>query len=431
MAVDRKAEIAAIKEKRKLIKDTLKLQQDITGEMVREAETAEGTDKILNKIFGTRAKASQLEKEMNDALASGNKDRIQQVNLSAQGAKASMAQMQSLKSSLGPISGLVKGAKAFQLAMLANPMLALVTGAIALYQAISKGAKAVREFQRQTGLSAMEAAKLELNFKKIALLNIDLEADNLRAAFVAARTELGASVDEAVALSDNIARGAAQTGQTEDQFVKVLSAMETVSDMSREQLINQMKTNALLIEAEGLAPTDVFADMASDTELMAKFTKDSGKNFQDAAIKAKKLGMSVATTAKSANSLLDFESSIEKQMEASLLLGRQINLDKARQLAFDDDLSGLQDEILKQVGGQAEFAGLRSVQKQALADAVGVDIAELSKLVKGNDAAAGEGSVATAGNEAEQLKGIHGQMVEANNTRVTMQGMKDLFADEG
>ena len=50
MAVDRKAEIAAIKEKRKLIKDTLKLQQDITGEMVREAETAEGTDKILNKI---------------------------------------------------------------------------------------------------------------------------------------------------------------------------------------------------------------------------------------------------------------------------------------------------------------------------------------------------------------------------------------------
>ena len=163
---------------------------------------------------------------------------------------------------------------------------------------------------------------------------------------------------------------------------------------------------------------------------MAKFTKDSGKNFQDAAIKAKKLGMSVATTAKSASSLLDFESSIEKQMEASLLLGRQINLDKARQLAFDDDLSGLQDEILKQVGGQAEFAGLRSVQKQALADAVGVDIAELSKLVKGNEAAAGEGSVATAGNEAEQLKGIHGEMVEANKNRVTKQSMKDLYTDD-
>ena len=41
-------------------------------------------------------------------------------------------------------------------------------------------------------------------------------------------------------------------------------------------------------------------------------------------------------------------SSINAQMEASMLLGRNINTDKARQLAFEGDLAGMQKEILKQ-----------------------------------------------------------------------------------
>ncbi len=414
------------------LKRTLSLNERINKVIDDQNSKIKDQGSFLDGIVGYTDNIDKANEAIADHLKKGTPLTEDMVKALEDGAGAS----DELGDAIGEIApglvGAAKGAQTMATAMSTalGPFGLIVAGAIILYKVISGAAKAVRGFQKETGLSAINATKLAAQFKIMAMANADLEEDSLKAAFVAARTELGATVDESFALSDNIARAAAQTGQTEDQFTKVLSAMETVSDMSREQLINQMKTNALLIETEGLAPTDVFADMASDTELMAKFTKDSGKNFQDAAIKAKKLGMSVATTAKSASSLLDFESSIEKQMEASLLLGRQINLDKARQLAFDDDLSGLQDEILKQVGGQAEFAGLRSVQKQALADAVGVDIAELSKLVKGNEAAAGEGSVATAGNEAEQLKGIHGEMVEANKNRVTKQSMKDLYADD-
>ena len=89
--------------------------------------------------------------------------------------------------------------------------------------------------------------------------------------------------------------------------------------------------------------------------------------------------------------LLNFESSIENQLQASLLLGRQINLDKARQLAITGDQEGVMREILKQVGGEAEFNRLNVIQRQALADSVGVNVEQLSRLVRNNTAAAGTG----------------------------------------
>ena len=77
---DRKAEIQAIKEKRKLIKDTIKDQKSLTGEMVKQVQTAEGLDKILDDVFGTREKAMQLEHEMQKALKSGKKEAIEKVH---------------------------------------------------------------------------------------------------------------------------------------------------------------------------------------------------------------------------------------------------------------------------------------------------------------------------------------------------------------
>jgi len=42
---------------------------------------------------------------------------------------------------------------------------------------------------------------------------------------------------------------------------------------------------------------------------------------------------------------LDFESSIANELEAELLLGKNINLEKARQAALDNDLATLAVEI--------------------------------------------------------------------------------------
>ncbi len=86
-----------------------------------------------------------------------------------------------------------------------------------------------------------------------------------------------------------------------------------------------------------------------------------------------------------ADNLLDFENSINKQMEASVILGREINLDKAREAALNGDLVGATEEMLKNVGGEAEFNKMNVVQRKALAESMGVSVQELSKMVKNQD----------------------------------------------
>ena len=81
-------------------------------------------------------------------------------------------------------------------------------------------------------------------------------------------------------------------------------------------------------------------------------------------------------------------------MEASLLLGRQINLDRARQLALSGDQEGMMQEILKQVGGEAEFNRLNVLQRRALAESVGQSVENLSRLVRNNTATTTAGTVA-------------------------------------
>ena len=70
-----------------------------------------------------------------------------------------------------------------------------------------------------------------------------------------------------------------------------------------------------------------------------------------------------------------------KQMEASMLIGRNINTDKARQLAFEGDLAGMQKEILKQAGSEAEWNKLNVVQRKAMAAAFGLGTDEMSRMI--------------------------------------------------
>ena len=69
--------------------------------------------------------------------------------------------------------------------------------------------------------------------------------------------------------------------------------------------------------------------------------------------------------------VLDFQSSIESELQASLLIGRQLNLNRARELALAGDLAGLQQEIVKQVGSEAELNRLNVIQRKSLAEALG------------------------------------------------------------
>jgi hypothetical protein len=172
-----------------------------------------------------------------------------------------------------------------------------------------------------------------------------------------------------------------QYGISASASAKILKLQTATSGQSNRQLLAQQKQVAQMARLEGVSPAAVFESMAANSEDFAKFTKDSGKNLMKMAIQAKKVGLEMSTITGAMEKSLDLESSINAQFEASVLLGRQLNLDKFRQLSLAGDALGAQQELVRLVGSENEWNAMNIIQRQALAAAVGMQVGEVSKVV--------------------------------------------------
>jgi hypothetical protein len=198
-------------------------------------------------------------------------------------------------------------------------------------------------------------------------------------------SEFGITLAEAGDLSNKILDTAVATGISNDEATKLFGTFMQIGGLTSKQAENLIESTAQLAAQKGVAPQAVLKDMAGSAEEIAGFTKDGGKNIAEAAVQARQMGLSLSTTAKIADGLLDFESSIANEMEASIMIGKQLNFQKARQLALDGDIAGATKNIVDQVGSEADFNALNVLQRRSLAKSIGVSVTEMAKLVKGSE----------------------------------------------
>ena len=245
-----------------------------------------------------------------------------------------------------------------------------------------------KEVRKELGTSVGESARLAGNMKLASFQAFLLGGDTEQAA--QAVTALNREFGSLDAVTPRVAKQAAsitaQFGIGGENLGRLTKQMSVLNGASLETNLNTLETVGNLARAERVAPADVLNDMAENTETFAKFSMQGGKNLAKAAIEARKLGLNLSAVDKISESILDIEGSIEKQMEASVLLGRQLNLDKARELALSGDLEGVLAEVKNQVGGAEALSRMNVVQRKALADAVGLEVSELSKLAAGEEA---------------------------------------------
>ena len=102
---------------------------------------------------------------------------------------------------------------------------------------------------------------------------------------------------------------------------------------------------------------------------------------QEAAAEAQALGLNLASVEKVADGFLNFEQSIAAELEAELLTGKQINLDRARSLALNNDIAGLTKEIGNNQEILTAFADGNRIQQNAIAQAMGLSVDEISKMI--------------------------------------------------
>jgi len=107
----------------------------------------------------------------------------------------------------------------------------------------------------------------------------------------------------------------------------------------------------------------------------------SAKAITQAVAKAKKLGLEMKDVENISSSLLNIEDSLAAEMEAELLTGKELNLEKARAAALAGHQSKVMDELAKQGITQAEYAGMNVLQQEAIAKAMGMSRDDMAKML--------------------------------------------------
>lgn len=202
----------------------------------------------------------------------------------------------------------------------------------------------VADLTKQTGMSAQAAFSRE-NIQGAANLKV----------------EMGLAADEA----GNLAIMAQTSGTNVDDLTD--SIVESTNEFNG--------TNRTAV-AHGV----ILRDVAKASEGIRASFGGSTKELVAAAGAARKLGMEIGELDSIAGNLLDFESSIQNELEAQLLTGNRINMNKARELAMSNELGKLGDELFKNSASLAEFGDMNRFAQEAQAKALGMTRDQLAKV---------------------------------------------------
>ena len=190
-------------------------------------------------------------------------------------------------------------------------------------------------------------------------------------------------------------------GKLSEQDLKTFSKLREQSGLTNEQLFSMqkytmatggtLKENISTFQATSkilsyqnkvsLNTKQLMVDMGNVSNRTKLSIEGGVKGLAEAAVKAKLMGSNLEQVSSIADQLLNFESSIEAELSAELLTGRDITLEKARQAALNNDLATVSSEITRQIGSAAEYGDMNRIQQEAMAKAVGMTADQLADVL--------------------------------------------------
>jgi hypothetical protein len=255
---------------------------------------------------------------------------------------------------------------------------------------IVKGVKMFMEFdkagftlRKSFGLLRGDFDVLEKNVKTLAidLADLGVTFDGV----VLATTAIGKEFNTLVASNKDLVKDVSvlsvQLGIAETEsakFLKSISGMSRSTAASQKGMIGFAKAMA---NAAGVPLDAVMKDVADASDEVRIYTGSSVVNLIKGAAEARMMGTTFQKMADTAKKLLDFNTSITDEIEASVLLGTNVTFQRARELAYKKDILGANKEILKIAKGM-DFDAMDPFQAEAFAKASGKTVTELQEMVQ-------------------------------------------------
>ena len=294
-----------------------------------------------------------------------------------------------------------------------------------LIQGFMKADEETAKMGRNLNLSRSEAASLKMEFAKVALASGDVAINSTRLAEANAdlNSQLGTAVvfsgemlkttsklTKLVGLSAEAAGSLAFQAQRSGQSVREVEENALAASYELQQGAGVALNLKDVLESSGKVSGQLRAQLGANPEAIAK-----------AVTKAKLLGAELEDLAAAGKQLLDFESSIESELEAELLTGKQLNLERARAAALAGDQATLADELAKNMGTFSDFTKMNTLQQDALAKSMGMSTDALSDMLFKQE---------TMGMNAQQLRAQGKDELADKLEQVSAQEKMNLLAEK-
>jgi hypothetical protein len=360
-----------------LAKDAIKLIQEKIKEEEKSITILERASKDTAKEL--TKKQQELDKVEEIILAHKNLQREYENEISQGKEILELARKQSLSYSLtkGGVEGLVSGLK--DIKNLFSPFSAIFEFIKKI--AFSASDQVVR-IQKGLVASKEEAYALRQGFNDAAVASGEISVNTER--MVAANTELGKQLGFNSRFSNDM----------NIQFIKLTKQLG-ISEEAAGGLAKLTKANGLefkdvkntvyqttqaLSSQNGIQidQREVMEEVGKITGQTLAMLKGNPKALTEAVVQAKLLGTTLESAKKSGAALLDFESSIENELQAELITGKQFNLERARSAALTGDLTTEMKELANQGIDFNNYSNMNVIAQQKIADMMGKTTDELT-----------------------------------------------------
>ena len=254
-----------------------------------------------------------------------------------------------------------------------------------IVQAVLRASANVVKLQRALGISADNARDLQESFAVIQLNSEKAYVSSLRLneAFTTLSSQTGLVANFSDDTLENFVFLTKQLGMSNDQATK-MTMLFSLTGKSSEEIYSNIDDTVNAFNKQnktGISLRAIYKDIASASASMVVSLGKSPELLTQAALQAERLGLSLSSTEQIMDGLLNFEKSIESELAFQLVTGREINLNKARGLALDNDYAG----VLEEIGGLEEirnaFATDNRIAQQLAADALNISKEQLAEMV--------------------------------------------------
>lgn len=315
---------------------------------------------------------------MKSAISDSAKRFVTGFGEAAKGGKAGI--MGFVKSSIG-------GFRAMGIAMLTGPqaiifgLLAIIAAGVKAFANMEAGAKAFRD---ETGLLNSQTKQMEQNINSVYIETAGLGAsmeDVAKAAgdftneFGGIEQPMASTMKSMLVLSKNF-------GVSTQDAAKLNKAFQNLGGLSEEVAQSNLESLTHLAKQAGVAPGKIMADIADSAEDANGFFRGNVQAMGAAAINAAKLGTSLKKAVEISRGLLDYQNSIGGEMEASAILGTNLNFSQSRYLAAQGDVVGAQASMVEQLRNQVDLQNLSVFEQEALEKATGMTLGEMTNMAR-------------------------------------------------